>query len=708
MTSKMVKFAGYTQSFKVRDASTLGKGQERIVRKRNRQPLSCQPCRSRRSRCDRGHPCSTCSERGEEGFCSYGGSAAAQPVSQTDCRVHQVDLQDRLQQLESIVSKMLSSSSDGASKQQSHLGFTSPVSPESDDQPTRLEANERNVVGKSQWSAVLDEIIELRSTAELRVDPSNTITGHDNRLDEDTLIGASRPPSLEDVLRRHLPPKIQVDRLLSRYFNATYVVIPILHSTQFQRQYEGFWQDSLGVDPIWAATLFAVLCISASISSAEGSEDDHSQEKNFLAAAAQCLVLGNYTTPNLRVIQALLLFSQSKYMASLDPSREVVLVLSMAVRLAFQTGLHREPDSSFSPFEGEMRRRLWAMCRHFDLIVSYQLGLPSNIPHGWHDTKLPRNLRDDDFDESSSDLPPSRPETDVTRVLYFIVKTRLMTVFAQIYSKALSLKGIEFQDIVTLQSENQKQYDLIPPSLRIRPISQSFTSPNHTIMSRLNCEFIFQRGMCILHRQGMVKGNALSRDVCVRASMTMIGHLADLHKEFQPTGQLQGARWLLSSTAMSDFLLAALTLCLALSTARKAQKQGVASFDQAEWRRIIDALRDAYAICIKEQTKSKSAARVAKAIGVMLLSVGIDVSNGNEEAVDQMSPRPTLTARSFDGIYPELPTPASQFPADFGGSPGGAGEGFVTDDSLVDMLVEPGGLDWTALGRYLDFTGGFE
>ena len=111
----MVEFTSYTQSFKVQDASTLGKSQERIVRKRNRQPLSCKPCRSRRSRCDRGRPCSTCSERGEGDFCSYGGSVVAQPVSQTGRRLQQVDLQDRLRQLESTVGKMLSSSSARAS-----------------------------------------------------------------------------------------------------------------------------------------------------------------------------------------------------------------------------------------------------------------------------------------------------------------------------------------------------------------------------------------------------------------------------------------------------------------------------------------------------------------------------------------------------------------------------------------------------------------
>lgn len=580
------------------------------------------------------------------------------------------------------------------------------MSKEPADQSTTPKATEKNSVGKSQWSAILDEISDLKSAGGFRDDTANATTGSNNRFDEDTLIGAPRPASIQEVLQRCLPSKLQVDRRLSRYFNSTYIVIPIVHSTQFQRQYEVFWQNPWNIDPIWAATLFAILCISASMSFAEGSETDDMHHKSFLTAAAQCLILGGYTKPKSHVIQALLLFTQCKYMASLDPSREVALILCMAIRLAFQIGLHREPDSSFSVFEGEMRRRLWAMCRHFDLIVSYQLGLPSNIPLDWHDTQLPRNLVDSDFDENASQLPSSRPETEVTRVMYFVVKTRLMAVFAQIYHQALSLQGIKSKDIGALEAESRKQYDLIPQTLRIRPMSQSFTDPDYVIMARLNCEFIYQRSMCILHRQAMVDGNNSSKGLCLHAAMTMIGHLADLYKEFLPTGQLRGARWMLSSTTMSDFLLAAVIVCLVLSRARKAHHRGLVAFDLAEWTGPIESLKEAYVICVKEETKSKSAARVGHAIAVMLLEVGIDVTK-NEIAADKSGAAPVPAAQFLNSPDSHLSGPGiQQFASDTGNM--GNTQGFGLDDNFNMMLDQPQHLDWTALDQYLNFASGFE
>jgi hypothetical protein len=53
--------------------------------------------------------------------------------------------------------------------------------------------------------------------------------------------------------------------------------------------------------------------------------------------------------------------SSSKYVASLDPSREVVLILAIVFRFAFEMGYHRDPEhfSHLSILEGEMRRRVW-------------------------------------------------------------------------------------------------------------------------------------------------------------------------------------------------------------------------------------------------------------------------------------------------------------------------------------------------------------
>jgi hypothetical protein len=61
-----------------------------------------------------------------------------------------------------------------------------------------------------------------------------------------------------------------------------------------------------------------------------------------------------------------------------------------------------------------------------DLMISFQLGLPSNICLEDCDTKSPRNLLDSDFDADTQDLPASRSENEFRRLLWFIVKGRQM------------------------------------------------------------------------------------------------------------------------------------------------------------------------------------------------------------------------------------------------------------------------------------------
>jgi hypothetical protein len=128
---------------------------------------------------------------------------------------------------------------------------------------------------------------------------------------------------------------------------------------------------------------------------------------DFHVAAGQCLVLGEYHRPQPFVIEALTLYGHYIGFRSLDPPREVGTLLGIALRLAYEMGLHRDPDvlGTFTAFEGEMRRRLWSSCKQLDLMVSFQLGLPSSICLEECDTKSPRNLLDSDFDERTEVLP---------------------------------------------------------------------------------------------------------------------------------------------------------------------------------------------------------------------------------------------------------------------------------------------------------------
>lgn len=93
-------------------------------------------------------------------------------------------------------------------------------------------------------------------------------------------------------------------------------------------QYERFWHNPTEVPILWSAQLFGILCIGATLDNfsspplARGDEAA-SAKVRFLTSAAQCLHLGDYTRPRPYVIEALLLYAQCKYMATLEPVKEV-------------------------------------------------------------------------------------------------------------------------------------------------------------------------------------------------------------------------------------------------------------------------------------------------------------------------------------------------------------------------------------------------
>jgi hypothetical protein len=262
-----------------------------------------------------------------------------------------------------------------------------------------------------------------------------------------------------------------------------------------------------------------------------------------------------------------------------------------------------------------MRRRIWNMIKMFDLMVSFQLGLPPNIGVDAWDTEMPSNLHDGDFDEGATHLPLSRPETELTPMLYFVVKGRLMTTFGKVCQHALSMRPQPEDSIRALEAEIQDTYASIPMPLKYRPMSQSFADEPASIMFRLNCEFLYQKSVCILHRKYMAQGSKRSRNACVNAAMAILGHLADIHKEFQEGGQMEYDRWMMSSFTMNDFVLAAMMLCLALSL---KTKEGLTVHGDPDSRYQLDMLKQSYFICLEFGNTSKEGKRVANALGIML------------------------------------------------------------------------------------------
>jgi hypothetical protein len=57
------------------------------------------------------------------------------------------------------------------------------------------------------------------------------------------------------------------------------------------------------------------------------------------------------------------------------------LSLGLILRVALKMGLHRDPSnfSFISPFEAEMRWRIWSIIYVFDVLTSFAIGLPGMI-----------------------------------------------------------------------------------------------------------------------------------------------------------------------------------------------------------------------------------------------------------------------------------------------------------------------------------------
>lgn len=505
-------------------------------------------------------------------------------------------------------------------------------------------------------SAVLDDIHELKlalssyediNQVEQPVSPKSTTANHE------IIFGLSHTYPLQQIISDYLPSKIEIDRSLAMYFQGETFIVPFIHTYEFQRQYRKFWTSQMNVNPLWLSMLFSI-CYTIALFKESDSSQSHSSRLHL--AAGQCLVLGEYHRPQQYVVEALTLYAHSKNLQSLDPSREVGTILGITLRMAYEMAYHRDPDSfgSFTVFEGEMRRRLWSTCKQLHLMTSFQLGLPSGICLENCDAKSPRNLADSDFDEDTTILPQSRPENEPTRLLWFVVKERLMVGFSKVCRQALSFEEISDAEIMQLDREIRQMHTTIPHILKTRPLSDSIGDAPFFIMTRLYVDFIYLKSLCVLHRRYMVRGNRFSTKTCVEAGKSIVSQLIDVHKEFSPGGQLSTERWMLTNFTINDFLLGVMVLCLVVHTRRKSGPQD-STIDSETELEVLSLLKQSQTILFDIAKNCRDARRVSHAVHLVLrgheTSPNPWMESSQTHRTDKNQPNLDLTMLSLQPQY---------------------------------------------------------
>lgn len=399
----------------------------------------------------------------------------------------------------------------------------------------------------------------------------------------------------------------------------------VIHLPTFQREYEEFWDNPHAMPFTWISLLFSIMALAVSLYR-RGEEplplncgDPMELWDIFRKRCAQCLVQGNYLTPGRYKCETLILYAFCEFYRSQDAQIGVSYILGICIRLAMRMGYHRDPRHypSLTAWEGEMRRRVWALLSQVDALVSFQVGLPRTIQHWIADTQPPSNLLDTDFDQNTLDLPPGRPIEERTPSSYTIGKQRIMMVFGQISDLAFSREQVSYDDILDLDRRLEEAHSKIPACYQYRPMVQCIADPSDIMLRRYTLEILYQKVRVVLHRRYMGETHskyAFSRSVCLSAARRTLQYHAEISNEALPGGQLYTERFFLNSLQNTDFMLSAMIICLALSQEQSTPGR-LSSHERGDFISLLETTHRAF----KEvRRRSVDTQRAYSALTIML------------------------------------------------------------------------------------------
>ncbi|PKY05678.1 putative Zn(II)2Cys6 transcription factor [Aspergillus campestris IBT 28561] len=468
-------------------------------RKRKRVSVACRSCRVRKSRCDGARPCSTCEDMDTE--CRYE-QPHSQPVAITNPgsseRQEESLLEQRLQAIEKRLrlsgpDKQLDSfethTTTSPTVRENHESRRSPGMKGPLDQDDGVDgmgavalkdrADEEEYFGASSNVAFLRFIHAVG-------DPVNAVDNLPlSSIAVPTEVGQSNDDRFDAFLRRPsgissltesqgrvrvepfaLPPQTEADALLHLFFTTVNLMIPCIYEVSFRDTYRKLQIDGvLSVRRSWLATLNVVFALATNVMTATSPNIERAARASMYFERAMELVKSDILGRlSLEMVQLFLLMEA--YLEGTTSSSLAWTLHGLAVKGAYQLGLHVMDSKSISQTDREVRRRSWYWCVMNDRFLSVTYGRPPLIP-----------LSHVRF-EASAYVPFSNVSSAVTvySLAYFdamISITHIMgEALERLYDSNLGLRtrlpmGESLNQISKLRWELAQWQDNLPSCLRI-------------------------------------------------------------------------------------------------------------------------------------------------------------------------------------------------------------------------------------------------
>ncbi len=324
---------------------------------------------------------------------------------------------------------------------------------------------------------------------------------------------------------------------------------------------------------------------------------DVSSDK-FKYATEQCLVAGQFMEKLTQYnMQCLIVYMLGIRKDAVD---QTWLLLGLVCRIALAMGLHRDTrkfNVDITPYQVEIRKRLWNLLMCMDLLFSIKIGLPCIIRPTECDAPLPTNLHDYEFDAHTTELPPSRDLNEQTPMSYMIAKTYMAFAFGKVVAAANTISPAPpYEYIFEMEKDLREAYAKVPEFLRFRSLEESKNDHPWLIIQRFTLDILYQRSILILHRPYVTyrarcnpKYNR-SRRAALESSMKLLSHQAALFEAQK--GPLREAKWAIESLSAQDYNAAVMILCVELrhSAREDAEQYDSFSLSVSDCKKMLRAL----------------------------------------------------------------------------------------------------------------------
>ncbi|KAF2705744.1 hypothetical protein K504DRAFT_387208 [Pleomassaria siparia CBS 279.74] len=496
-------------------------------RKRPRPVVSCLRCREKKLKCNRLSPCNNCTKAQIANTCTYkrdGASTLAKSVpgtspSKTSSAPLSAieDLQRRMTRLEDMMGLSTTSSS-SRSETVARDTHVQP-SPPTPLLGTLVVKGGRSVYhGQNDRSTLFDQFVEVKDylsimSTDTQIQASAKQIKSLQEKSSQKVASPDSPASDFSLsllkLHDHLPPKEYCDQLVATYFGHFERTIRVLHRPTFMRQYEEIWINP--IEESWKSSsiipqLTAVLTMGYQMDSLYPISNDNETYRAYLDGPAMDLVqswldeLGRKQRTMLATLQVDILLLLACRIRHIIPDKSWTKTGAL-VRSAMAMGLHVDASSvkKMTPYQMEMRRRLWVTILEMDVQTSMATGMPLVVPELGHENLVPVNIDDADFDEDSIALPAPRSLETYTDSLYQVYLAQSLP--ARL--RALSLVQLACPDIEDAVKAGRKVEEHLlrkPAVLNLYNSAGAAPTDSGSLLHRVVVDLYLRRALLYLYK----------------------------------------------------------------------------------------------------------------------------------------------------------------------------------------------------------------